>query len=130
MPSFAASLLALAVPMALLHCSLFVIQENLERAAHGLATGGLAPLLDGSGAGAAIQGGVALALATVLVAAMRLLRARSAAAEWCERIVRALWQREARSTSSPQPQCSDVIPARLLLRSVLWGRPLPVPAAV
>ncbi|MDQ6847444.1 MAG: hypothetical protein M3019_07670 [Candidatus Dormibacteraeota bacterium] len=128
-PSLGARVLALAALMALLQCSLFVLQENLERVVHGLASGGFAPLLDGYGAGAAIQGCVALLLATVLVAAMGLLRARSAAAVLCERIVRALWQRALRSTSSPQPPQSDVIPAQLVLRTALWSRPPPVPAA-
>lgn len=129
-PSFAARVLALGAPMVLLQCSLFMIQEDLERAVHGLAGRGLAPLFEGYGAGAAIQGGVALVLATVLVTAMRLLRARSAAAELRERIARALWQRALRGTSSPQPQRSDVISAQLLLRATLWSRPPPVLAAV
>ena len=128
-PSFVSRVLALALPMALLQCSLFAVQENLERAVHGIAGGGVAPLLDGHGAGAAIQAGVALALATVLVAAVRLLRARSAAAALCERIVRVLWQRALRSTSSAPPGRSDVIPAQLLLRTTLWGRPPPLPSA-
>lgn len=105
------------------------MQENLERAVHGLPGAGLTPVLDGFGAAAWIQAAVAVLFATAMVAAMRLLCSKAAAAERCERIVRALWQRAQRSTSSPQPPRSHVTPAQLLLLNALWGRPPPVPAA-
>jgi hypothetical protein len=128
-PSFAARVLALAGPLAAVQCALYLVQENLERALHGLPGGGLSPVLDGYGAAAWIQAAIGLLLATALVAATRLLSVRQSAAELCERIVRALWQRAVRSSSSPQPRRSHVIPAQLLFRNALWCRPPPVPAA-
>jgi hypothetical protein len=127
-PSWAARVLALAAPMAALQCVLYLLQENLERALHGLPVGSLAPLLDAHGAAAWIQVAVALVMATVLVAAMRLRRTRAAAAALYERIVRALWRRAFRAVGSP-PQSADVIPVHLLLRHALWGRPPPVTAS-
>ncbi len=127
--SFGARTLALAVPMALLQCSLYLAQENLERAVHGLPSGGLAPLVDGFGAAAWIQAGMAVLMAAATVLAMRLLRSRAAAVERCERLVRALRQRAQRTTSSAPPRSTDVTPAQLLLRSGLWVRPPPVSAA-
>jgi hypothetical protein len=129
-PSYAARVVALAAALAVVQCSLYLLQENLERALHGLPTGGLSPLLDRYGAAAWIQAAIGLLLATVLVAAMRLITARRSVAERCERMVRAMWERAVRSTSSPRPRPSTVIPAQLLLRNALWSRPPPVLAAV
>ncbi len=127
-PSWAARVLALAAPMAVLQCVLYLLQENLERALHGLPTGSLTPLLDAYGSAAWIQLGVALVMAAVLVAAMRLLRTKAAAAALYERIVRALWQRAFREVASP-PRSVDVIPVQLVLRDALWCRPPPATAS-
>ncbi|HWF57718.1 MAG TPA: hypothetical protein VG520_05150 [Candidatus Dormibacteraeota bacterium] len=128
-PSPAARVAALAVPLAFVQCAVYLVQENLERAVHGMAAPGAAPLLDGFGAAAWIQGAVALLLATVLVAGARLLRSRGTAAAWCEHLVRALWERTLRGTSSPAPAAIHVTAAGLLLGSALWQRPPPRPAA-
>jgi hypothetical protein len=127
--SFGAHTFALAIPMALLQCSLYLAQENLERTAHGLPGGGLGPLVDGFGASAWIQAGVAVLMAATTVLAMRLLRSRAAAVERSERLVRALWRRAQRPVSSATPRPMHVTPAQLLLRSAVWVRPPPVPAA-
>jgi hypothetical protein len=127
--SFGARMLALAAPMALVQCALYLVQENMERAVHGLPSGGLAPLVDGFGAAAWIQAGVAVLMAAAIALAMRALRSRAAVVERCERLVRALWQRTQRATSWAPPRSTDVIPAQLLLRSGLWVRPPPAPAA-
>jgi hypothetical protein len=127
-PSFPARVLALGLPLALVQSSLYAVQENLERAVHGLPATGIRPLLDGFGAATWIQSAVALLLATVLVLALRLLRSRAAAAHLCERLVRALWERARRTTSSPRPRASFVTPVGLLLCSSTWQRPPPPPA--
>ena len=128
-PSLLARVGALALPMAVVQCSLFLVQENLERAIHGMAAPGIGPLFDGGGSAAWIQAAVALLLATALVVALRLLRSRDAAAQLCERLVRALWERNQRRTSSPLPRPTYLPAAQLLLRSAIWQRPPPVPAA-
>jgi hypothetical protein len=124
-PTLAARVLALALPLAAVQSSLFLLQENLERSLHGIPAGGLAPLLDGFGAAAWIQALVALILSTFLVLATRLLRSRAAAAQRWERLARSLWRRLQRGTSSAPPALTFVTPARLLLRSALWQRPPP-----
>ncbi|HEY2594057.1 MAG TPA: hypothetical protein VGK33_09175 [Chloroflexota bacterium] len=125
-PSFAARVVALAVPMGALQCSLYLVQENLERALHGVAWSGLAPLLDGYGAAVWIQAAVAVLMAAALILASRLLHSKRVLVERCERLVGVLWQRAVRGTSSPLPRRSDVLPTSLIFRSVLWGRPPPV----
>ncbi|MGH7722775.1 MAG: hypothetical protein ACRENL_08100 [Candidatus Dormibacteria bacterium] len=127
--SFPARVGALALPVGLVQCGLYLLQENLERALHGIAAPGAAPLLDGYGAAAWIQGAVALVLAAALVAAARLLRSRDAAAQRCERLVRAIWGRVQRNASSARPTGPHVTAAQLLLRSAIWQRPPPLPAA-
>jgi hypothetical protein len=124
-----ARIAALAAPIGAVQCAVYLVQENLERALHGMAAPGAAPLLDGFGAAAWIQGAVALLLATVLVACQRLLRSRDAAAELCERLCRTLWEHALRSISSAVPAARHVTAAQLLLGSALWQRPPPRLAA-
>jgi hypothetical protein len=128
-PSLPASVAALTVPMALIQCALYVVQENLERTAHGLPAPGVSPLLAGLGAAAWIQSAVAAALATAVVVAGRLLQSRLAAVQRIERLVRALWERAQRPTSSPRPKAALIVPAQLLLGSAIWQRPPPAPIA-
>ena len=92
---------------------------------------GLALLL-GAAAGATAWTRAWLALGRRLDrsgAALRLLRSRDAAAQLCEHLVRALWERNQRRTSSPLPRPTYLPAAQLLLRSAIWQRPPPVPAA-
>jgi hypothetical protein len=124
--SFAARVIALAAPMGALQCSLYLGQENLERALHGIAGSGLAPLLDSFGAAAWTQAVVAVVLATALVAASRVLRSKHVLVESYERLVGVLWQRALRGMSSPQPRRCHLLPTALVFRSSLWGRPPPV----
>jgi hypothetical protein len=128
-PSLPARVAALAVAITAVQCAVYLVQENLERALHGMVAPGIAPLLDGFGATAWIQGAVALLIAATLVAAARLLRSRDAAAQLCERLCRTLWERARRSTSSAVPAPTYVTAAQLLLRSAIWQRPPPRPAA-
>jgi hypothetical protein len=121
--------LALAVPMALVQCSLYLVQENLEAAVHGLHGGGLAPLVDGLGSAAWIQAAVALLIATAAVLSSGVLRSRAEAVERCERLVRALWLRRYREASSALPRPTHATPLQLRLRNALWVRPPPVLAA-
>jgi hypothetical protein len=125
MPSPLARVVALALPLAVVQCALYLVQENLERALRGLAAGGLGPLLDGGGAAAWIQAGVALVLATILTAALLLLRARHRRVERIERLAHAFWLRSARDAALPASPQPHVTPARLLLGSALWQRPPP-----
>lgn len=127
--SFAARVGALALPIALLQCVLYLVQENLERVLHGLAAPGLSPIVDGFGAAAWIQAAVALVLATAIAVATYLLRTRAVAARSCERLARRLWERARRSATSPQPRLPHVKAARLLLRSAIWQRPPPAPCS-
>ena len=128
-PSSAARVIALATALAIVQVALYVIQENLERAVDGLPSTGLSPLLDGYGAAAWIQAAIGLLLAASLVGALRLLRSKRATVERSERIVRALWGRATRATSSPPPPQAHVTPAQLLFRDASWCRPPPVLAA-
>jgi hypothetical protein len=128
-PSLAARVAALALPMALIQCALYLVQENLERTAHGLTAPGVRPLLEDFGAAIWIQAGVALTLAVALVVATRLLRSRLEEVNRIARVVRALWERARRATSSPQPMTAFVVAAQLLLHSAIWQRPPPAPAA-
>jgi hypothetical protein len=125
MPSPLARVLALALPLAVVQCALYLVQENLERALRGLAAGGLGPLLDGGGAAAWIQTAVALVLATILTAALLLLRARHRSVERIERLAYAFWQRSRRDAAQPANPRPHVTAARLLLGSALWQRPPP-----
>ena len=127
--SFAARVGALALPIALLQCVLYLVQENLERVLHGLAAPGLSPIVDGFGAAAWIQAAVALVLATAIAVATYLLRTRAVAARSCERLARRLWERARRGATSPQPRLPHVTAARLLLRSAIWQRPPPAPCS-
>lgn len=115
--------------MALIQCALYLVQENLERAAHGLPVPGVGPLLAGLGAAAWIQSAVAVALATALVVAGRLLQSRVVAVQRIERLVRALWERAQRRTSSRRPKAAFIVAAQLLLGSAIWQRPPPAPIA-
>jgi hypothetical protein len=124
-PSRLALVLALALPLATVQCAIYLIQENLERALRGMPAGGLSPLLDGRGAAAWIQAAVALALATVLTAALLLIGRRHRAAERIERLVRAFWQRTRRASALPAPPHPHVTATQLLLGSALWQRPPP-----
>jgi hypothetical protein len=125
MPSPLARVLALALPLAVLQSALYLVQENLERALRGLAAGGLGPLLDGGGAAVWIQTAVALVLATILTAALLLLRARHRGVERIERLAHAFWQRSRRDAALPASPRPHVTAARLLLGSALWQRPPP-----
>ena len=128
-PSLVARTLALALPLAALQCGLYLAQENLERVFHRLPATGLAPLVGGGGAGAWIQGGIALVLAAVLASALSLFRSRRGAVQRCERLARTLWQRVHRAPVARRPAHRDqVSPARLLLGTALWQRPPPVPS--
>lgn len=129
MPSPLARVLALALPLAVLQCAVYLVQENLERALRGLAAGGLSPLLDGGAAAAWIQTAVALVLATILTAALLLLRARDRSVERIERLARAFWQRTGRDAPLPGSPRPHVTAARLLLGSALWQRPPPASSA-
>jgi hypothetical protein len=129
MPSPLARVVALALPLAVVQCALYLVQENLERALRGLAAGGLGPLLDGGGAAAWIQTAVALVLAAVLTAALLLLRARQRSVGRIERLAHAFWQRAGRDAAPPASPRPHVTPARLLLGSALWQRPPPASSA-
>jgi hypothetical protein len=121
-----ARLLATAVPLALVQCVLYLVQENLERVIHGMPAAGLAPLLDAAGAAAWIQLAVAAVMGAVLTVALSLLRSRQRAAGRGEGLVRALLQRLRRLPLTAPPATTDhVTPARLLLGSALWQRPPP-----
>jgi hypothetical protein len=128
-PTFAARVAALALPLTIVQCLLFLIQENVERALHGLAAAGLAPLVDAFGAAVWIQAAVALVLATVLVAAAHLLRAREATARRWAWLARSMWRRLQRAAHSPEPTPVHVAAALRLLGSALWQRPPPVSSA-
>ncbi len=128
-PSLGGRWLALALPMAVAQCGLYVLQENVEQAVHGIVGGGLAPLAEGFGAAAWIQTGVAALMAGAIVFAMRVLRSRIAAVDHCEHLVRALWLRAHRRKSSAPPRSAHVIAARLLPGTARWVRPPPVPVA-
>jgi hypothetical protein len=125
-PSFTARVIALAAPMGALQCSLYVVQENLERALHGIAGTGLAPLLDSHCAAVWVQAVIAVLLAAALVAASAVLRRKHLLVEGYERLVGVLWQRAVRCMSAPLPRRSDVVCTPLILGSTLWGRPPPV----
>jgi hypothetical protein len=125
MPSPPALIVALAVPLAVLQSALYLVQENLERALRGLAGGGLGPLLDGNGAAAWIQAATALVLATILTAALLILRARRRTVERIERLARAFWRRTGRGSKPPAHPRPHVIATQLLLGSALWQRPPP-----
>jgi hypothetical protein len=124
-PTIAAAIVALALPMAAFQSALYLLQENLERALHGMPAPGLTPVVDAYGVATWIQVMVALLVATFLVPALRLLRSRAASAERWERLVRAIWQRTERSASSPPPLPVHLVPAHLALSSGLWQRPPP-----
>lgn len=125
-PSPAARAAALALPLALLQVMLYLTQENLERSGHGLPAVGLSPLTDGYGAAVWIQAGVAVALAVVWLAALRLLRTREHAAELCERLAGVLRRRRRQHCPpAPVPVVSHVTSLQLRLRSALWQRPPP-----
>lgn len=125
LPSPLARILALALPLALLQCAIFVAQENVERVLRGLPAGGLGPLVDGGGAAAWIQAAVALVLAAVFTAALLLLRARHREVERIERLARAFWQRVRRVPAPPARPRPHVTATQLLLGSALWQRPPP-----
>jgi hypothetical protein len=127
MPSPLAAVLALALPLATVQCAVYLVQENLERALRGIPAGGFGPLLDGGGAAMWIQAAVALALATILTAALLLIRRRHGAVERLERLARAIWERT-RSTSPPTLPRRHVTATQLLLGSALWQRPPPAPS--
>jgi hypothetical protein len=127
-PSCAARIIALATALAIVQVTLYVVQENLERAIDGLPAAGLSPLLDGYGAGAWIQAAIGLLLAVSLVGAMHLLRSKLATVDLSERLVFAMLARAVRDMSSPQPPRSPVTPAQLLFRTAFWCRPPPVHA--
>jgi HAMP domain-containing protein len=127
MPSPLAGVLALALPLATLQCAVYLVQENLERALRGIPAGGFGPLLDGGGAAMWIQAAVALALATVLTAALLLIRRRSGAVQRLERLAQAFWQRSRSTSPSTRPR-RHVTATQLLLGSALWQRPPPAPS--
>jgi hypothetical protein len=124
-PSPLAAVLALAMPLAVLQSALYLVQENLEQALRGLPAGGLGPLLDGNGAAAWIQAATALVLATILTAALLLLRSRRRCVERIERLARAFWQRTGRDSGQRARPRPHVIATQLLLGSSLWQRPPP-----
>jgi hypothetical protein len=128
-PALLGSVAALALPMAAVQCLLFLAQENLERSLRGMAAVGLAPLVDGFGAAAWIQGLLAIVLAAVLVLAMRLLRAREATVRRWARMAQSMWLRLRRDSSPPPASRPHVVPALLVLGSALWQRPPPSAAA-
>lgn len=125
LPSRLARVLALALPLAVLQCAIYVVQENLERTLRGLPAGGLGPLLDGRGAAAWIQAAVALVLAAILTAALLVLRRRHRTVQRIERLARAFWRRTCREPALPAHPRPHVTATQLLLGSALWQRPPP-----
>lgn len=130
-PTLGARYLALAVPMALIQCGIYLVQENVERLAAGGSSAGVAPLLDSHGAAALIQAGVAAVMAAVVLVALRLLGRRSARVDAMERVIAILCRarRWRIPRSAAPPARPDVRPARLLLGTALWNRPPPRVAA-
>jgi hypothetical protein len=128
-PALVGSVAAFALPMAAMQCLLFVAQENLERSLHGMPAVGLAPLIDGFGAAAWIQGLMAIVLAAVLVLAMRLHHSREATVRRWARMAQSMWHRLRRDPSPAQTTQPHVVPALLVLGSALWQRPPPSAAA-
>lgn len=124
-------LVALALPLGLAQCALYVVQENLERIVHGFAGRGTAPLTDSFGAAAWIQLATAALLAVLLFAAAALLHSRHRAVAEIERRARALWLRVWRRPAvGPSRSAAHVVPCRLLFGCALWQRPPPPHSAV
>ena len=127
--SAVAAIAALALPLAALQVVLFLVQENAERAVHGLPLAGIAPIAASGGAAAWIQVTVALVVATLLMPLFRALDRRLRAARRHERLARALLLHLARPPARPTPVLPVLRPAHLRQRAALWRGPPQVAAS-
>jgi hypothetical protein len=119
-----ARLVALWLPLGAAQLGLYLAQENLESILAGGRAAGLGPLLGVHRAAAALQLGVALALAAALLLAGRLLAGRVRALERCERLLRTLWGRR-RGGGVPRGARPCLDPPVERFGRQLWSRPPP-----
>jgi hypothetical protein len=121
-----ARLIALWLPLGAAQIALYLVQENLEAAFAGAPAPGLGPVLGVHAGAAAVQMGVALVLAAVLLLGARLLARRALSVERCERLLRVLRDRLVTGPRTPgRARAFDPAPVERFGRQ-LWSRPPPV----
>ena len=120
-----AGLLALWLPLGAAQVAIYLVQENLEAVLAGAPASGIGPVAGVHWAAVALQLGVALVLATGLLAVGRLLRRRVRTIERVERLLRLLWDRLLHGRRSPRGARAWRPAPVERFGHQLWSRPPP-----